>query len=436
MPESSNPKKESGKKRRFITEKVVRQPLTRGQIAKRALLLLAAAVVFGAVAAVSFVLVHPIAESYLGTEPAQEPSISIPKDEPDEATTAAPETTQDCSETETEPIEEMVQSAMENYRYTTDDLKELYASLRTQIQKARQAVVVVHSVQQDVDWFDNPVETTGLYTGVVIASSSQELLVLTPEEAIAQADSIKVTFADGSEVNGRMKQKDTLTGMVVVSVSLADMEESTRTAVEPLVLGNSYMVQEGDLVVAVGSPAGIVRSLDYGFISKIMKNVQIVDRSTRVLYAGIHADAGRGTFLLNASGEMIGWAMEESEGGAGMAKFMGISDYKGILEDLTNGRGAPCIGIEGQEVSDAMSEQGLHEGIYVLNVVTDRPAYNGGIQNGDIITAVDGRQIHTMKEYQSILDNLECGQLINITVQRNGRDYYTELEFQVTVEAR
>ncbi len=436
MPESSNPKKEPGKKRRFITEKVVRQPLTRGQIAKRALLLLAAAVVFGAVAAVSFVLVCPIAESYLGTEPAQEPSISIPKDEPDESTTAAPETVQDSSEEETEPIEEMVQSAMENYRYTVDDLKELYASLRTQIQKARQAIVVVHSVQQDVDWFDNPVETTGLYTGVVIASSSQELLVLTPEEAVAQADSIKVTFADGSEVNGRMKQKDTLTGMVVVSVSLADMEESTRAAVEPLVLGNSYMVQEGDLVVALGSPAGIVRSLDYGFVSKIMKNVQIVDRSTRVLYAGIHADAGRGTFLLNASGEMIGWAMEESESGAGMAKFMGISDYKGILEDLTNGRGAPCIGIEGQEVSEAMSEQGLHEGIYVLNAVTGRPAYNGGIQNGDIITAVDGRQIRTMKEYQGILDSLECGQLINITVQRYGRDYYTELEFQVTVEAR
>ena len=119
-----------------------------------------------------------------------------------------------------------------------------------------------------------------------------------------------------------------------------------------------------------------------------------------------------------------------------MTVITGISDYKGILENLTNGLSAPCFGIEGQEVSDAIAVQGLPRGIYVLNSVTGRPAYEAGIQNGDIITRINDHELSTMKDFQNTIDNLECGQLIHVTVQRNGREEYTELEFQVTVGAR
>ncbi len=325
---------------------------------------------------------------------------------------------------------------MENYRYTVSDLDALFSSLRQQVQKVSKGIVEVHSVQREVDWFDNPLETTGSYAGVIIASTTQELLVLTPIAAIEQADSIKVTFADSSEVSGRVKQQDTLSKMAIVSVSINDMEEETRKATEPLILGNSYLVREGDMIVAVGSPAGVVRSVDYGFVSHIKRNVQMVDQAARVLYARVSSDADKGTFLVNTSGELIGWAMETEEEKGAMTRVMGISDYKGILENLTNGLAAPCFGVEGQEVSDSMAGRGLPKGIYVLNSVTDCPAYTAGIQNGDIITHVDNREITTMKDFQNTVDNMECGRLIHVTVQRNGRDQYAQLEFQVTVGAR
>ena len=167
-----------------------------------------------------------------------------------------------------------------------------------------------------------------------------------------------------------------------------------------------------------------------------MKNVQMVDQVTRIIYTRISADPKKGTFLVNTSGELVGWVMEQGEGDFTMAEVMGISDYKGILENLTNGRAAPCFGIEGQEVSDIMAERGLPHGIYVQNSVTDRPAYSAGIQNGDIITHIDDREITTMKDFQNTVDNLEYGRLIHVIVQRNGRDQYAELEFQVMVGAR
>lgn len=445
MPEAHDPKREP-EKRRFITEKIVKRPLTRGELFRRGLLLLLAAALFGGVAGVSFAVSQPLMARRLGEAETEESKISIPKDELLESTsesetpeeTVAQRETEAAAAPEGESVEKVVRNAMDNYRYTVGDLNELFSSLRLQVQAVSKGIVVLHSVQQEVDWFDNPVETTGLYAGVVIASTAQEFLILTPEAAVQRADSIKVMFVDGTEVDGRIKQQDTISGMAVVSVDVGTLEESTKKDVLPLVLGNSYLVREGDLIVAVGSPSGMARSVDYGFVSYVDKNVQMVDQITRMFYTRISADAGKGTFLVNTSGELIGWVMppDLDAENSNMAMVMGISDYKGILENLTNGLAAPCFGIEGQEVSESMAAQGLPNGIYVLNSVTERPAYNAGIQNGDIITHIDGREIMTMKDFQNTVDNLECGRLIHVVVQRNGRDQYAELEFQVTVGAR
>lgn len=437
MPEVQGPKREQDKKRHFITEKVVKQPMTRRQIVKRFLALCFAAVLFGIIAAVSFALSRPVAVRFLGEEPSQEPTISIPKDEPSETTSAA-ETEADAeTETQCEPIEEQFRTMMDNYKFTVSDLNALYASLRQQVQKADKGIVVIHSVRQGTDWFDNPVETFGQYAGAVIARTDQELLILTPEAAIENADSISVTFSDGKEAGGRIKQRDTLAEMAVVSVSTGDMQESTLKEVSVLTLGNSYMVHEGDLVIAVGCPMGIAHSVDYGFVSYIMKNVRTVDQMVRVIYSDVSTDLEKGTFLLNTSGELIGWRMKPGQNDDGqIARIIGISDYKAILEKLTNGLGAPCFGIEGQEVTEEMVKRGLPKGIYVMNSMADRPAYNAGIQNGDIITAINDRDVTTMKEFQGMVDAMECGQLLHVIVQRDGREQYAELEFQVTVGAR
>lgn len=436
MPELHDPEKERGERRRFINEKVVKKSPTKGQIAKRGLAFCFGALLCGAVAGVGFAVSKPFAERYLVGETETESKISIPKDDPSETSAPIEETP---AETQSEPIEEVVQSAMESYRYTADDLNSMLSSLRSQVLKANKGIVVVHSVQQETDWFDNPVETTGFYAGAVIAETSQELLILTPEDAVEQADSIKVTFGDGQEVDGRMKQKDQTSGMAIVSVNVSEMEAGTLQSVETLPLGNSYTVKEGDMVIAVGSPAGMVYSIDYGFISYVQKNVQMVDQIGRVLYAGISADVDKGTFLVNTSGELIGWAMgprQEEEADRQIIEVMGISGYKGILEKMTNGQAAPCFGIIGQSVTESMELDGLPKGIYVMSSVTDGPAYNAGIQNGDIITKIGDKEMTSMKDFQGLMDNLQSGQVLNVVVQRNGREQFTELQFQVLIGAR
>ena len=438
MSEIRDPEKKPEKKndRDFISEKIVRPAPSRKQVGTRMATAACAGVIFGVVSAVCFVLTRPILEQLSEGNRPTTSSISIPKDELESPAEAMEN--ERVAETETEPVEEMVQTALEKYRYTVDDLNSMLNSLRGKAQTADKSVVVVHSVQQNTDWFDNPVETTGLYAGMIIAKTSQELLVLTPEAAVEQADSIKVTFENGNDVSGHVKQKDAISGLAIVSISAQDISAVQLRDLEPIPLGNSYQVQQGDLIAAVGSPAGVVHSMDYGFVSYVVRSNPMVDQHCRMLYSNILADAGKGTFLVNTDGELVGWAQEQdgSESSDRVTEVFGISDYKGILEKLSNGQAVPCIGIVGQEVTDAQVENGLPAGIYVMNEVTDKPAYNAGIQNGDILTELAGEPVTSMKEYQAALDKMTCGQVVHVTVARYGRDTYTELEFDVTVGSR
>lgn len=470
MPDLNGPERE---KRTFIREKIARPPMTRKQLAGRILLWVFLAVVAGTAAGVGFAVAGPLAERYLAETTAEESiSVTIPRDDPPEGQTtetesrqeetsppegreesdSEPETspaeedteseteseTETETESETEPLEEVIRSAVETYEYTTEDLNELYGVLRKVVQEADRGIVEVHSVRQETDWFDNPVETAGLYAGAVIASTEQELLILTMEQAVEQADSIKVTFQNGVQADGAIKQVDAISGMAIVTVPAEQIDEKVLLQVGVLKLGNSYSIRQGDLVAALGAPAGIVHSSAYGSISYVARNVQVADGAARLLYADVQSDARAGTFLVNMAGEVVGWATNEydEEDRDGMTVAVAVSDYKSVLEKMSNGQPVPYLGIYGQEVSAAMLSEDIPPGIYVTDCVLEGPAYAAGIQNGDIIVRIGGREVFTIKDYQNQVEGLSRDAEVTVVVQRKGIDEYRELEYQVIVGAR
>ena len=436
MPENNGPDDNKTEPRRFINEKIVKQPMSKRDMLKRSLGLLAAAVTFGVVAAVTFVVSRPVAERFLAKETTSESiPVTIPKDEP-ETLPSEPETTSAAAETE--PIEDILKSAMEKYPFSVNDLDTLYGSLRTVVQKADRGIVTVHSVKTQTDWFNNPVENSGLFSGIITSSANEELLVLTPEKAVEDAEAIRVAFSDGTEVPGTIKQTDKLSGMAIVSVSTSTLGKAQLENIMALELGNSYSVKQGDLIIAVGGPAGMVHSTGYGFITYITKNVQVTDGITRILYSDVKGSAATGTFLMNTAGQIIGWVTDEykNDSSKDMTAAMAISDYKSILEKMSNGIQYPYFGIRGQEVTAVMNSSGMPLGVYVVDVNADSPAYNAGIQSGDIITAMGDEIIVTMKDFQVKLEKSVPGEVIPVTVSRNGREEYKKIQYQVTVGAR
>lgn len=421
----------------FIQEKIVRQPLSRRQIIRYIILTVICAVLFGTISAVCFTVTKTVAKKIMGQEKAEESRpITIPKDEPE---TQTPVPVQEASTEPTEPVEEKVRSELEKYPYSLEDLNKMYGNLRTLASEADKSIATIHSIQREKDWFDNPIETTGQFSGVVIDVRREEVLVLAPSKAVETADSLEVVFSDSEVVPGTVKQTDSQMGLTVICADVSSLEDVQYEKIKPVKLGNSYSSRQGDLVFTMGSPAGMVHSSSYGFISYIAKNVQMTDGNARVLYADVKSRADAGTFLFNTDGELIGWGTDryDQDVETGMKTFMSISDYKGILELLSNGIPVPYLGIEGQEVTTEMEKNGMPAGIYITAAAPESPAYNAGLQSGDILDEINDVKIEGMKNFQAQVERLHVGDHITVTVQRNnGKDEYKEIEFAVTMGAR
>ena len=421
----------------FIQEKIVRQPLSRRQIIRYIILTVICAVLFGTISAVCFTVTKTVAKKIMGQEKAEESRpITIPKDEP-ETQTLVP--VQEASTEPTEPVEEKVRSELEKYPYSLEDLNKMYGNLRTLASEADKSIAAIHSIQREKDWFDNPIETTGQFSGVVIDARREEVLVLAPSKAVETADSLEVVFSDSEVVPGTVKQTDSQMGLTVICADVSSLEDVQYEKIKPVKLGNSYSSRQGDLVFTMGSPAGMVHSSSYGFISYIAKNVQMTDGNARVLYADVKSRADAGTFLFNTDGELIGWGTDryDQDVETGMKTFMSISDYKGILELLSNGIPVSYLGIEGQEVTTEMEKNGMPAGIYITAAAPESPAYNAGLQSGDILDEINDVKIEGMKNFQAQVERLHVGDHITVTVQRNnGKDEYKEIEFAVTMGAR
>ena len=434
------------KEKKFMREKVVKPPVDKRRLVRRAVCVLLVAVIFGAVAAVAFVVSRPVAERFFGHEPT-EPTIPITierdtEPSPQEESTAEPpvETTEAAISPEEihDEINEAVQEAFEEFTWTPDHIAGYQQVIRQIAEEADRGIVTVSLIRQQVDWFDNPVESAGQYAGVIVAINPSEVVILTGDRVVAEADSLGVIFSDGSTAPGELKQRDRIGKMAVLRVSTADISDSTLNRIKAFELGNSYTTRAGDPVIAVGSPSGQTHSIGQGIVSYVAKGVQVEDGLTRVLYTDLKCDEDGGTFLINLSGELIGWATDRfrTEENSGITMAASISEYKGVLQKLSNGVEVPYFGIMGQDVTEAMQSEGIPRGVYITDAIAEGPAYNAGIQNGDILTAFGGEDVISMYDFRSRLEERTSGETVTATIARQGLGEYKEIEYEVTVGAR
>lgn len=318
-----------------------------------------------------------------------------------------------------------------------EDLLELTGSLQEAVNVADRSVASVTHLKEGKDWFDNALKTEGVYSGVVVAKTDLELLLLTTTEAVNGADALTVRFQRGDEMNAVIKRQDIPTGLAVLSLPITDENRELLGTIEALPLGNSYRLRRGDLVMAVGAPLGIVHSSDYGIVSDISNGVNVTDGLASLIYVDCAGSASSGTWILNSEGELIGWATDAlADDRIPHTALLGISDFKDVLERMINGQASPYLGIKGTAVRSEQEAQGIPAGIYIMEEKRNSPAYEAGIQPGDIISEIGRQKITSMREYTAALEKTGAEDIVTIKVMRNGRDSYMPISFQVKVGAR
>lgn len=407
--------KEGPEKFSFLQEVIKEKPLNRKKLMHKAAGLAAAGILFGAFASISFCVFQPWVDEQLNAEE----EITIPKDE----------------EPEEHPQEAKAEEEREP-ELTLENFKELERAMYQVAVEANKSIVSVTSAGEDDNWTEEErKEGTGA-CGVIMPSNSREYLILTMGSAIKDAEQIQVTFGDGVSYDAAVRKKDAVLGIAVLAVDRNQVSDSTKNQIQEAVLGNSNMTYKGDVVIALGSLFGYSKGMGYGIISSNKNTVSVADRVYRLLDTDIPASRQGSGVLFNIDGEVIGFtfAAEQVTDESSTLRVLAVSDVKEELEKLLNGNSVPYIGIVGTNVTDEIAEaQKLPKGIYVKEIEADSPGMAAGVQCGDIITAMDGDPVVTVKALHNKLLTFQPGDEVKLSAKRLGSEGYVEISYTVVI---
>lgn len=293
------------------------------------------------------------------------------------------------------------------------------------------SMTTVTAIHQNEDPLFAIVKNEVDFPGIIIADNDVEYLILT-DYAINDVDSIEVTFADGKYVEASLVMADRLLNMAVIAVEHAKVPSDTKNSIQIAQMGNSYMLKQGELIIAMGNLHGINSAVDFGTAVSTKEIAYEADSRHGLVYTNMIGAKDSIGFLFNEDGLLIGNI--SSSYSAGNIVAYGISDIKIRLQNLTNRKKIGYLGVIGHEISEDLSnELDMPVGVFVSSVEAYSPAYYSGILNGDIITEISGRTISNVYNLERTMCEFEPGTEIKVIVSRRGKDSYVPIEFTITL---
>lgn len=298
-------------------------------------------------------------------------------------------------------------------------------------------VVNITTTVISYDFFFNPVPESGTGSGSIIDKKGH---ILTNYHVVENAKKLEVTIFDGSKWEARIVGSDPSNDLAVIKIN------APPERLKPIPFGDSSVLKVGQKAIAIGNPFGLERTLTAGIISSIGRTLRAVNG--RLMRGIIQTDAAvnpgnSGGPLLDSTGRMIGITTAIfSPVGAniGIGFAIPVNTAKKIVPQLIEkGKvSRPWLGITGQDISaDIASLLRLPSaGILVARVEKGSPADKAGIRGGrdavmignlriivggDMIVAIDGKQIKNMDQVVEEIESRSIGQSVNLTIVRDKR---------------
>lgn len=367
--------------------------------------------IFGLVACFTFFACKPWVEKRFEEDPTE---VTIPQDEQ----------------------QEEEQGQEQKTVLTTETYQEMLNNLKQVSGEVRKSVVEIQGAVTEEEFSKDQEDKEKSISGMIVADNGQELLILAGELPVKEAKIIRVTFSGDSQCDAILKSRDAGLGLCVYAVQRKNIADDVWAQIETATLGGSKVVSEGDTVIAVGKLYGCDTIAGYGVIESGENYLDKADGQYQTIYTDVAGDISGSGVLVNIRGEVIGIinTSVRSDDQTNKISGYGISDIKGVIELLSNGKNVPYLGVSGVEVSSEMQGQGIPQGVYVKEVDAESPAMAAGIQSGDIITNIADTDIINLLGYHNTLMKQNVGDKILVRGKRQGTGgEYVDIDFGVTV---
>lgn len=438
------PDTQQDKQNEFMIEKIKERPVNKKKLIRRTIITAAMAVIFGLIACLTFLILEPVFSNWL--YPEEEPRIVVfPEDQeemsPEEMLSDSMQTENDENASQESVVleEEQIQEILSGLILSKDNYRQIYTALSNYTAELNQYMVVVTGISSEIDWFNNITESKEQSSGVIVFNNGRELLILADYTPIQESEKLTLTFHNNLQTEGHVKQIDPNTNLAILSVNLSELpNDMAHESIKIATLGSSNVKSiVGMPIIAMGSPMGTSGSVGYGIIAAASSQMAMWDVNYKLLITDIYGSQTAGGVLFNLQGQVIGIITngKSSQDMKNVVTAYGISELKKIVEKMSNSIPVAYMGIKGVDVTkEAHDEQKVPYGAYVKEVAIDSPAMMAGIQQGDVIVAINEELVPNYSEYTTLLMDMAAGRTIELTVMRLAQEEYKEMTFQITLE--
>ena len=266
---------------------------------------------------------------------------------------------------------------------------------------------------------DYPVQAAG--SGVIIASDGY---IITNNHVVEDAEKITVTLNDKREFNATLVGTDAEADLALIKIE--------ETNLPYLTFGNSDQVRIGEWVLAVGNPFNLTSTVTAGIVSAKARNLNILDESSNI-ESFIQTDAAlnqgnSGGALVNVQGELIGINTAIASGTGyytGYSFAIPSNIARKVANDLkTYGVVQRAyLGVSIMDITPQKAEE-LNlkslEGVVVNFIDEYGAARQSGLQEGDVILAINDMKTNSASELREVLMQCSPGETVRAKVLHKG----------------
>jgi S1-C subfamily serine protease len=257
--------------------------------------------------------------------------------------------------------------------------------------------------------------------------------IVTNFHVIRNADAAVVTLWDQTSWKARTVGAYADKDLAVLQI------DAPRAKLKKILVGRSDDLQVGQKVFAIGNPFGLDQTLTTGIISALGREIESV--SKRPIQNMIQTDApinpgNSGGPLLDSAGRLIGVntaIFSPSGASVGIGFAIPVDEVNRVVPQLVrNGKVTrPGLGI--QIATDQLAQELKKDGVLIIKVQPDSPAEKAGLRPtkrdpstasiilGDVIVAIDGKEIKKTHDLFTTLDARKVGDTVTVTVERDGK---------------
>ena len=259
---------------------------------------------------------------------------------------------------------------------------------------------------------DSAVSPSSEGSGIIASSDGY---IITNAHVIEGATSLKVILSDGKTYSAEVVGSDSVTDLALIKINATGL-----TAAE---FGNSDDLEVAEAVMAIGNPGGLTSSVTIGYVSALNREITTENGNTmKCIQTDAAINPGNsGGALVNMYGQVIGINSNKiaATGYEGLGFAIPINSAQEIISQLKEYgyvKDRAVLGVTGQYI-DSMTSRfyNLPTGFYI-NAITNEALTSVGIQKGDVITAIDGKDVTSQNVITSVVNSKKPGDTVELTV--------------------